>query len=59
MTKGILSVETWPTTPDREAEFHRWYDEVSPAVRMDPPPVVMHLLTARSAYDAEDGLRFT
>jgi len=114
MTKGILYVETWPTTPDREAEFHRWYDEVhlrevvqlipgitsarrydrvrddggfvalyefdvddpmdviralrtamaeehfqmSPAVRMDPPPV-MRLLTARSVYNAEYGLRFT
>ncbi len=28
MPKGILYVETFPSSPDREAEFHQWYDEV-------------------------------
>jgi hypothetical protein len=28
MTQGILYVETWPTSPEQEPEFQRWYDEV-------------------------------
>jgi hypothetical protein len=28
MPKGILYVETRPISPEREAEFHQWYDEV-------------------------------
>ncbi|MGW6332954.1 hypothetical protein [Nocardia rhamnosiphila] len=28
MARGILYVETWPSAPEQEAEFHRWYDEV-------------------------------
>jgi hypothetical protein len=25
--KGIMYVETMPVSPDREADYHRWYDE--------------------------------
>lgn len=28
MAKGILYVETKPVAPEREAEYHAWYDEV-------------------------------
>jgi len=28
MTTGILYVETRPVSAEREAEFHRWYEEV-------------------------------
>ena len=28
MEQGILYVETWPSSPERTDEFHRWYDEV-------------------------------
>ena len=28
MPKGILYVETRPSAPEREADYHRWYDEV-------------------------------
>ncbi|AWK75747.1 hypothetical protein CBI38_22320 [Rhodococcus oxybenzonivorans] len=28
MAKGILYVETWPSAPEREVEFHTWYDEI-------------------------------
>lgn len=28
MAKGIMYVESWPTSPDREQEYNTWYDEV-------------------------------
>ncbi|MDP7706876.1 DUF4286 family protein [Mycobacterium sp. TY815] len=28
MAKGIIYVETYPSSPDREEEFNTWYDEV-------------------------------
>lgn len=28
MPKGILYVETRPSSPDRQAEYDKWYDEV-------------------------------
>ncbi len=28
MAKGIIYVETWPSSPDREQEYNTWYDEV-------------------------------
>ncbi|MGW6361712.1 hypothetical protein ACWFR5_42730 [Streptomyces sp. NPDC055092] len=28
MANGLLYVETWPSAPEREAEYHAWYDEV-------------------------------
>ncbi|RUP00930.1 MAG: hypothetical protein EKK34_31755 [Mycobacterium sp.] len=28
MAKGIIYVETYPSSPDREQEFNTWYDEV-------------------------------
>jgi len=27
MPKGIIYVETMPASPDREAEYHKWYNE--------------------------------
>ena len=27
MPKGILIAQSSPVSPDREAEYHRWYDE--------------------------------
>jgi hypothetical protein len=26
MAKGILLVETYPVTPEQEADYHEWYD---------------------------------
>ncbi|WP_213571227.1 DUF4286 family protein [Rhodococcus sp. USK13] len=28
MAKGIFYVETWPSAPEREADFHTWYDTI-------------------------------
>ena len=28
MAKGIIYVETYPSSPDREQEYNTWYDEV-------------------------------
>ena len=28
MAKGIMYVESWPSSPDREQEYNTWYDEV-------------------------------
>lgn len=28
MAKGLFYVETWPSAPEREAEYHQWYDTV-------------------------------
>lgn len=28
MERGLLYVETWPSAPEREAEFNHWYDTV-------------------------------
>ncbi|MFE4966124.1 hypothetical protein [Streptomyces sp. NPDC056660] len=28
MARGLLYVETWPSAPEREAEYHAWYEEV-------------------------------
>jgi hypothetical protein len=28
MPKGIMYVETMPVSPDREAEYHKWYNEI-------------------------------
>ena len=28
MAKGIMFVESWPSSPDREQEYNTWYDEV-------------------------------
>jgi hypothetical protein len=28
MPKGIMYVESAPVSPDREAEYHKWYNEV-------------------------------
>lgn len=28
MAKGIIYVETYPSSPDREEEYNDWYDEV-------------------------------
>jgi hypothetical protein len=28
MPKGIMYVETMPVSPDREAEYHQWYNDV-------------------------------
>lgn len=28
MAKGIIYVETYPSSPDREQEYNAWYDEV-------------------------------
>ncbi|RYH61456.1 MAG: hypothetical protein EON54_10110 [Alcaligenaceae bacterium] len=28
MAKGILYVETRPSAPEREADFHTWYDKI-------------------------------
>jgi hypothetical protein len=28
MAKGIIHVETRPSSPDRDQEYNRWYDEV-------------------------------
>jgi hypothetical protein len=27
MPRGIIYVETMPASPDREAEYHKWYNE--------------------------------
>ena len=27
MPKGIIYVETMPASPDREAEYHKWYND--------------------------------
>ncbi len=27
MPKGIIYVETMPVSPDREAEYHKWYND--------------------------------
>ena len=27
MTRGIIYVETMPASPDREAEYHKWYND--------------------------------
>ena len=27
MPKGIMYVETMPASPDREAEYHKWYND--------------------------------
>ena len=27
MPRGIMYVETMPVSPDREADYHRWYNE--------------------------------
>ncbi len=27
MPKGIMYVETMPVSPDREADYHKWYNE--------------------------------
>ena len=28
MARGLFYVETWPSTPQREAEYNHWYDTV-------------------------------
>jgi hypothetical protein len=28
MAKGIMLVESWPSSPDREDEYNTWYDEI-------------------------------
>ncbi|OBI91561.1 DUF4286 family protein [Mycobacterium asiaticum] len=28
MAKGIIYVETYPSSPDREQEYNTWYDEI-------------------------------
>ncbi|MFJ8748993.1 hypothetical protein ACIREO_06630 [Streptomyces sp. NPDC102441] len=28
MAKGLLYVESWPSAPEREAEYHAWYEEI-------------------------------
>ncbi|MEU1275463.1 hypothetical protein [Streptomyces sp. NPDC005799] len=28
MARGIFYVETWPSAPEREAEYNHWYDHV-------------------------------
>lgn len=28
MARGIFYVETWPSSPEREAEYNQWYDSV-------------------------------
>jgi hypothetical protein len=28
MARGIYYVETWPSSPEREAEYNEWYDTV-------------------------------
>jgi hypothetical protein len=28
MAKGIMLVESWPSSPDREDEYNAWYDEI-------------------------------
>lgn len=28
MAKGIIHVETWPSSPDRDQEYNTWYDEI-------------------------------
>jgi hypothetical protein len=28
MAKGIMYVETMPVSPDREADYHNWYNDV-------------------------------
>jgi hypothetical protein len=40
MPKGILYVETWPSSPEQLTEYHRWYDEVHLAEVLTIPGIV-------------------
>jgi len=28
MARGIILVESWPSSPEREQEYNTWYDEI-------------------------------
>ncbi len=50
MVRAVLSVQTHPASPDREAEYHRWYDDVHLAEVLALPG-----MTAASRFRADDG----
>ena len=56
MPKGIIYVETMPASPDREAEYHKWYNDTHlEQIRVNavhPTNVNTDMLHSRPMYKA-------